>query len=298
MTTPSLEGIIPILLTPFDEDGEIDARSLETHVEDAIEAGAHGLGIAIGSELFKLDEAERRTLLKRVVRCVGGRVPVVMNVGAQGTDIAIRHARAAEEDGADALMLFPPSFLPVGAAGTIEHIVRVASATLLPIVLQDIPAAPLPPAMAQIIGDRAETVCAVKVETLPTVPQVGAMVGAIGARMTVLGGAGGGTLIEEHRRGGRGTMPFASQTADFVALWDCLERDDVDGARTVFDARIAPIGRIAAQQDDLFYAVHKRLLVRRGIFRTAHVRGPTSVVDETTRNEIERVVDRYCERLG
>jgi 4-hydroxy-tetrahydrodipicolinate synthase len=85
MSTSPIRGVVPILVTPFDADGAIDEASLESLIEFNSAAGVHGLGVALGCEIFKLSEAERDTVIARVDRAVGGRVPVVINTGAAGT---------------------------------------------------------------------------------------------------------------------------------------------------------------------------------------------------------------------
>jgi len=52
-----------------------------------------------------------------------------------------------------------------------------------------------------------------------------------------------------------------------------------------------PVNRLAAQGADIFYHVHKQLLVRQGIIRSATVRGPTVSVDDITRREIAILLD-------
>jgi 4-hydroxy-tetrahydrodipicolinate synthase len=81
-----MRGIFPILITPFDEHARIDEDSLRGLVEFNLAAGVHGLGIALGSEVFKLSEAERDQMTRIVVDQVAKRVPVVVNTGAAGTD--------------------------------------------------------------------------------------------------------------------------------------------------------------------------------------------------------------------
>ena len=55
----SLRGVVPILVTPFDEKGRIDVDSLQSLIDFNIAAGVHGLGVALGSEIFKFNEDER-----------------------------------------------------------------------------------------------------------------------------------------------------------------------------------------------------------------------------------------------
>ena len=98
MPEQTMRGVFPILITPFDEQARIDEASLRHLVEFNIAAGVHGLGVALGSEVFKLSEAERDQVTRIVVDEVRGRVPVVINTGAAGTDLAVFYSRTAEAE--------------------------------------------------------------------------------------------------------------------------------------------------------------------------------------------------------
>src|SRR5947209_5751505 len=93
-------GVFPILVMPFDEQSRVDEESLRRLVEFNIEVGVHGLGVALGSEVFRLTEAERRQVTRIVVDQARGRVPIVINTGAEGTELAVQYSRMAEEAGA------------------------------------------------------------------------------------------------------------------------------------------------------------------------------------------------------
>ena len=287
-----ITGIVPILLTPFDETESIDYSSLRLQVDMSLKAGVHGIGIAIGSEIFKLNPTERVQILRAVSEQVSGQIPVIMNTSAPGTEAAVRLAVEAAEAGATRLMIWPPDFFPTGSDSVIAHLTRIAEAAGLPIVLQDVPQSPIPPALALRIADAVPLVDTIKVETQPTVEQVGAMVKAAGDRLTILGGAGGGTLVEEFRRGARGTMPFASQSHDFMSVWTALQNGDERAAETMIETRILPVSRLGFQGRDLFYHVHKTILQREGIFRRTTVRMPTAEPDVTTMHEIDRLMSR------
>ena len=288
----TLRGIIPILLTPFYSEDRIDGESLANLVEFNIHAGVHGLGVALGSEIFKLTEAERGQLVRLVVTAVRGRVPVVVNTGAAGTALAVLHARSASEAGADALMVYPPHFMPVGADEVLDYYRAINAAVSLPIVLQDIPQAPIAPGLALRIAECCPNVRLIKVENLPVAARVSEMVAALGGRLSVFGGAGGTYFIEELHRGAAGTMPFCSQPAAFVKVWDRFNRGDEPGAWKCFERAIMPVNHLGALGGDVFYHLHKRMLVRQGVLRDAAVRGPTTRVDPTTENEIETLLVR------
>ena len=85
MSAQAMCGVFPILITPFFEDGRIDEGSLRRLIKFNLDAGVHGLGVALASEIFKLSEGERDEVTRIVVEQVGGRVPVVFNTGAPGT---------------------------------------------------------------------------------------------------------------------------------------------------------------------------------------------------------------------
>lgn len=291
MAAGSIEGVVPILLTPFLDDGRFDFESLERQVEFNIAAGVHGLGLAIGSEMFKFNEAERAELITATAKAVNARTPLVVNVSAPGSDLAAHYAKLAASQGADVLMVYPPTFLPVGAEEIVDYYKRIAGAVDIPIVLQDVIQAPISAALALRVADACANVKYIKVESVPVTAKVSAMTAAVGDRLTVFGGAGGGYFIEEMRRGARGTMPFSTQPGDFLAVWELFQSGDNTRARQVFDARIMAVNRLALQEADVFYHLHKRLFVRMGIFKTAHVRSPTMTLDEVTRGEIEDIID-------
>ena len=276
MASDRIEGVVPILLAPFFEDGRLDVESMERQVEFNLAAGVHGLGLAIGSEMFKFNEAERAQLIAMTAAAV----------------------KLAESLGADVLMVYPPTFLPASVEEVVDYYRRIAGAVDIPIVLQDVVQAPISAAVALRIADACENVKYIKVESNPVTAKVAAMTAAAGDRLTVFGGAGGGYFIEEMRRGARGTMPFSTQPAEFLEVWNLFQSGDHARARQVFDSRIMAVNRLALQEADVFYHLHKRLFVRMGIFTTAYVRSPTMLLDKATRWEIEEIIDGILARGG
>lgn len=290
MAREVMQGVYPILVTPFDARGRIDAESLRSLIEFNIQAGVHGVGVALGSEIFKLSEAERDQVTRVVVDQAKGRVPVVINSGAPGTDLAVFYSKTAQDNGADALMIIPPSFMPAGNDETLAYYQAISDAVSIPIFLQDTPAATIGYGLARTLAEACEHVTYIKVESLPVAGKVAAMIEHAGDVLTVFGGAGGGYFIEEMRRGSQGTMPFCSQPEAFVAVWSHFQAGDEAEARRVFDSTIAPINRLASQGSGIFYAVHKELLRRRGVIQSNAVRGPAPAMDDWTARELDQVI--------
>jgi len=291
IATDTMQGVYPILVTPFDEGGRIDEDSLRNLIEFNLTAGVHGLGVALGSEVFKLSEGEREQVTRLVVDQVKGRVPVVINTGAPGTDLAVYYSRTAEQNGADALMIMPPAFMPAGPAEVRAYFRAISEAVNIPIFIQDTAGAPVSPVLAGQIAAECESVRYIKVESLPITAKVADMVAQAGQQLVVFGGAGGNYFIEEMRRGSVGTMPFCTQPEAFVEIWHLCRRGDEAAARQVFNRFLLPTSRIAGQGVGLFYQVHKEILRHRGIIRTATVRSPAPAMDDLTYRELQQVLE-------
>jgi 4-hydroxy-tetrahydrodipicolinate synthase len=291
MSSEKMQGVFPILLTPFDEKSRVDEESLRRLIDFDIAAGVHGLGVALASEIFKLSEAERDEVTRIVVDQVRGRVPVVINTGAPGTDLAVQYSRRAEELGADAVMVIPPNFIPAGPTEVLEYYQAISDAINIPIFLQDVPSAPINAGLARQIAERCQRVRYIKVETLPVTSKVAEMVKSAGDYLTIFGGAGGGYFIEEMRRGSLGTMPFCTQPEAFVQVWNLVRAGNEAAARLLFDQVIAPISRIGNQGSAIFYYVHKELLRHRGIFATNKVRSPAPPVEAMTQRELQDLLN-------
>lgn len=102
-----IEGIIPVMLTPFDEDNRIDYGGLERLIEWYLAHGADALfAVAQSSEMQFLSLEERAALGRFVVQCVAGRVPVVVS-GHVSDDPhgQVQELTAAADTGADAVVL-------------------------------------------------------------------------------------------------------------------------------------------------------------------------------------------------
>jgi 4-hydroxy-tetrahydrodipicolinate synthase len=282
----SLYGVVPILVTPFDEGGAIDEPSLRREVDYAIDAGVHGLGIALGSEVFKLTEAERDRVLTIVISQARGRVPVVMNTGAAATDLAVHFSRRAQALGAAGVMCTPPGpgFSP---DAVISYFRSISDSISVPVMIQDTATTPVSASLIAAIAEASANVTYAKVESLPPAAQVYRAVQVAGDKVMVFGGAGGGQFLQELRRGSVGTMPFPSTARAFVEVWDQWQAGDTAAAHRVFDERIAPLLKIGVGSLGGAHVVHKMALQRQGVISSACVRPPLDELDPITLEELE-----------
>lgn len=288
----TLHGLMPILATPLDETGALDRPSLRRLVEFELAAGVDGVAVfGMASEGFALTAAERSVILSDVVEIVAGRVPVIAGVNGTSTATAIEQALAAEEGGADALMVLPPFMVKPPPASLVEFYADVAAATSLSIMVQDAPGvtgvAMAPSLIAEL--SRIDGVDSVKIEAPPTAPKVGAVVEAVAAPgFAVLGGQNAQFCLEEYARGAVGTMP-ACEFADLLAPVLAQFTDGrVEEARAGF-RRMLPLVLIGLQ-GGIAWAVHKEVLVARGIIEHATVRYPAGRLDAGSRAAVDLVI--------
>jgi 2-keto-3-deoxy-L-arabinonate dehydratase len=209
---PRVEGIIPIACVPFDEREDIDQDALRAEARFLVDRGVQAIGIGFGSELPRLTEDERGTVLKALVDEAAGRVPIMASTGADGTVAAVRRSEVAARLGAQLLMVVPPAQAGASPDAIVDHYASIAKHVPIPIVIQDAPASTgvrMSPALIGRIAREVPTVAAVKVEELPSAPKVEATVREVGPALSVLGGAGGQDFFNELTRGASGTIPVA-----------------------------------------------------------------------------------------
>ena len=294
MTYKKINGVIPILQTPFDKNDGIDTEGLRAVVDYNIYAGVDGVGIALASEVMMFNETERDLLLSTVVDQTNGRVPVVMNTGATGTDLAIYYSKRAEELGADAVMLTPPNS-GVGSSNpeTIRQYFRkITNAVNVSIVLQDVQFAQVAPHMVAEMASELSGIVACKMETPPTAARVAATVDALNSKINVLGGGGAKYLMEELARGSTGTMPFSSTPAEFVKILSLYGNGNTAEALELFNLTIAPLCHLVSQAPELSIGFHKQILKKRGLIESAAVREPAAKPDKHTQRDIETLLER------
>jgi 2-dehydro-3-deoxy-D-pentonate aldolase len=133
-------GLMPAMVTPFDEQGGVDLRATEAVVERFIEAGVDGIS-PLGStgEASHLATEERKRFIEEVVMIVGGRVPLVVGVGAAGTREAVELARHAESVGVNAVLIVSPFYWKVGEEGLFRHFAAVSESIEIPVLVYNLP---------------------------------------------------------------------------------------------------------------------------------------------------------------
>jgi 4-hydroxy-tetrahydrodipicolinate synthase len=138
-------GVIPAVLLPFHDDLSIDEKSFHAHLRDvgatqgisAITLNAHS------TEVASCTFDEQRRVLEIAQDEIGGKLPIVNGIWADGSLEAARIARMAADGGASALLVFPPApfTLQQSPEMALAHFKRIADASDLPIIVFQYPLA-------------------------------------------------------------------------------------------------------------------------------------------------------------
>ena len=276
-----LQGILPVLPTPFRSDGAVCADALRSVVRFALQSQVDGVVFpGFASEVETLTAEERAALLRAVIDEVDGRVPVIAGASAADWQEVAAHGRLAVGLGVRHLMVQPPKSIGVGAPALIDFLGSVADAVPeVGIILQNAPAprgSDLSPQAIVEIAGAVPQVTYVKEETLPSGPAISHVLAHAPATLAgVIGGGGARFVLDEYARGACAAMP-ALEIADLhVALdraWRAGRRDE---ARAIY-VRTLPL---LALQGVYRMRLTKHVLMRRGVLDNAFVRAVTPELD-------------------
>jgi len=140
MTVDRIRGSITALITPMQADGGVDEDRYAAFMDWQITEGTQGL-VPMGTtgESATLSHSEHEKAIRLCVEVTAGRVPVIAGTGSNSTEEAVSLSLAAQNAGADALLVVTPYYNKPTQAGLIAHYRAIHDATNLPIIIYNIP---------------------------------------------------------------------------------------------------------------------------------------------------------------
>lgn len=180
-------GLLSFPVTHFTGDLEFDEEGYRKHLAWLAEYPVAGLFAAGGTgEGFSLTNEETDKVVQSAVDEVAGSVPVLAPATGS-TRNAIAQARAAEEAGADGLLLMPPYLTEAGQQGLVEHVSQVCQATGLGVVVYSRANAVLKDEAVATLADRNPTLVGFK-DGVGNVEQMTRTYARVGERLVYVGG--------------------------------------------------------------------------------------------------------------
>ena len=231
-----LSGVLTAMATPFDASGDVDYEAAARLAVHLLENGSDGLVVAgTTGEAATLNDEEQIDLLRAVRAEVGSEALLICGSGTNDTRHSVALTMAADDAGADAMLVVTPYYNKPNPAGIRAHVEAVAAATAKPIVIYNIPSRTVvnmpPELLAELAG--IANVVAVKQANDAELQAI--------ASLDILAG-NDGVLLRALEIGGTGGITVASHLVgpQMAAIRDRFEAGDLDGAREI-DASLQPI---------------------------------------------------------
>jgi 4-hydroxy-tetrahydrodipicolinate synthase len=142
MPAAALRGIVPALITPLDESGEVDEASIHSLIDFQIDAGVHGLFV-LGStgEGPLLTSDQKVRVVRATVEAARGRLPVMVGIAHSSPAESAAFGRQAQAAGANALVMTAPFYFAHSQPEVLNAFRYVAERVAVPLIAYDVPSA-------------------------------------------------------------------------------------------------------------------------------------------------------------
>lgn len=139
MKKPLFTGACTALVTPFLE-GKINYPMMDQLLKRQIDAGIKAVVIAgTTGESPTLSDEEKLTLVRRCKDYVGNRCLIIAGTGSNNTAHSVALSVAAEEAGADALLVVSPYYNKATPQGIYLHYLSICNAVSIPVIVYNVP---------------------------------------------------------------------------------------------------------------------------------------------------------------
>ena len=288
------EGIQAILFALFDEQERLDRDLMRRQTDICVAAGAHGIAaLGLATEVAKLTEGERRTVMDWTADDLAGRLPLGFTITGNSVSEQIAQVRHAELVGADWLILQPPMVGQYPAEEYVRFFGRVADAAQVPVAIQNAPAymgRGLAEADIMALVAQHANIQILKAEG--PVIEVARLIEATKGRIRVFNGRGGLELVDNLRVGCSG-MVLAPDLIDLAVMaYGHFRRGEEAAADAVY-GRMLPSIAFVMQSLECLVCYGKRLFgLRAGL--PIHDRAPALSPSEPGLT----IVGRLARQLG
>ncbi len=136
-----LTGIIPPVVTPFDKQGNLDIKALQTFLGQLGPSVDGFLILGSNGETPYLEEPERNLVVDAARTVIPSHIPMIVGTGGESTQATIRRSQLAEQQGAQAVLVLAPYYNRASMTPQIldKHFRKVADAVNIPVYVYNIP---------------------------------------------------------------------------------------------------------------------------------------------------------------
>lgn len=139
MKSPLFTGVCTALVTPF-LDGKINFPMLQVLLQRQMDAGISSVVLAgTTGESATLSDEEKLALFRHAKEATGNKMQLIAGTGSNATSHAVELSIAAQEAGADALLIVSPYYNKATPDGLVAHYTAISRAVHIPIILYNVP---------------------------------------------------------------------------------------------------------------------------------------------------------------
>ena len=277
MTSNPINGVVPIIPIPFNEDESIDTTSLRRTVDWVASKTLAGMCLpAYGSEFYKLSEAEREEVIGTAIEVNAQRIPLIAQANHGSSKIAVTMAKRYVQLGADIISSALPRQFAASETDLLRYCGQIADAVSVPILIQDFnPGRPTMDAnFIHTLHRQHPNFRYAKLEEPMLIDKLVDIRERVGNDVGILEGWGGYYMLEAIPVGICGIMPGVPIADLLDRVYQARQENRNEEAYDLF-ALLLPYINFSLQDFELFLQVEKRLLVHRGLFGSSLCRSLT-----------------------
>ena len=137
--TPIFKGACTAIVTPFTQEG-VDFERLKQNIDFQYENGTAAIVVCgTTGEAATQTQCEQNETVRQAINYNRGRMKVIVGIGSNNTQTALRNAENAKYAGADGILMVTPYYNKSTQKGLIEHFSYVADRVDIPMILYNVP---------------------------------------------------------------------------------------------------------------------------------------------------------------
>ncbi|WP_235041551.1 5-dehydro-4-deoxyglucarate dehydratase [Vreelandella profundi] len=288
------DGLLSFPITDFDSQGRFDEASYRKRLEWFISHEISAVFVAGGTgEFFSLSLDEYREIVRVAVEVIDGRLPVIASAGLS-VEAGVAFAKAAEEAGADGILLMPPYLTECPQDGLVEYARQVCDSTELNVIYYNRGNGIMTAPSVQRLADLCPNLIGLK-DGKGDIQSLNKIIKTVGDRLSYIGGVPTAEIFAEAYLS-IGVNTYSSAVFNFVpdmavTFYKELRKGNKDVVKQITNDFFIPFVDLRDQKAG--YAVS---LVKAGaalIGRPAgDVRAPLVMPSSAECKELEKLIDR------
>ncbi|MCP1314434.1 MULTISPECIES: 5-dehydro-4-deoxyglucarate dehydratase [unclassified Halomonas] len=288
------DGLLSFPITDFGADGRFDEPRYRERLAWFIGHDISAVFVAGGTgEFFNLTLDEYTRIVRAAVEVVDGKLPVIASAGLS-VEAGKAFAKAAEEAGADGILLMPPYLTECPQEGLVEYAGQICASTALNVIYYNRGNGVLEAASVQALAERCPNLIGLK-DGKGDIQALNKIIKTVGDRLVYVGGVPTAEIFAEAYLS-IGVNTYSSAVFNFVpdmavAFYKALRRGDSAVVKEITQKFFIPF--IDLRDEKAGYAVS---LIKEGaaiIGRPAgSVRAPLTMPTTAQRQQLERLIDQ------